>query len=250
MKIVILGSGNVAYHLAKAFVQKKIEVVQLFGRNKIQLQNISSELEIPFSTQTLAPADIYIICVSDDAIELVSKTIINKNALVAHTSGSVPLAALSGNYRKAVFYPLQTFSKDKKVGVSQIPIFIETENKEDEDTLSKLAGKISTKVAMANSEKRKYIHLTAVFVSNFVNHLFAKAYEICQEHHLPFEYFLPLIDETIEKIHQIKPKDAQTGPARRNDKDILLLQEQLLTDDESLKIYKIISESIMKMYRK
>ena len=248
MQIVLIGSGNVAFHLAKAFTEAQIPISQIFGRNTTELQKISEQFSIPFSTQTLADADLYIISVSDSSIAEVSSLIKNKNVLVAHTSGSVSREALNGNYRKSVFYPLQTFSKSKNLDYSKIPFFIDAENENDEEILKNLASKISKNVMIANDEKRKYIHLTAVFACNFVNHLYARAKEISDSQGIPFDYFLPLIDETTQKIHELEPKLAQTGPAIRNDEKVLKLHESLLTDEEKLKIYKTLNESIKKMY--
>ncbi|PPZ92206.1 DUF2520 domain-containing protein [Cloacibacterium normanense] len=248
MQIVLIGSGNVAFHLAKAFTEAQIPISQIFGRNTTELQKISEQFSIPFSTETLADADLYIISVSDSSIAEVSSLIKNENALVAHTSGSVSREALSGNYRKSVFYPLQTFSKSKNLDYSKIPFFIDAENENDEEILKNLASKISKNVIIANDEKRKYIHLTAVFACNFVNHLYARAKEISDSQNIPFDYFLPLIDETTQKIHELEPKLAQTGPAIRNDEKVLKLHESLLTDEEKLKIYKTLNESIKKMY--
>ena len=248
MQIVLIGSGNVAFHLAKAFTEAQIHISQIFGRNTTELQKISEQFSIPFSTETLADADLYIISVSDSSIAEVSSLIKNENALVTHTSGSVSREALNGNYRKSVFYPLQTFSKSKNLDYSKIPFFIDAENENDEEILKNLASKISKNVMLANDEKRKYIHLTAVFACNFVNHLYARAKEISDSQGIPFDYFLPLIDETTQKIHELEPKLAQTGPAIRNDEKVLKLHESLLTDEEKLKIYKTLNESIKKMY--
>ena len=248
MQIVLIGSGNVVFHLAKAFTEAQISISQIFGRNTTDLQKISEQFSIPFSTETLVDADLYIISVSDSSIAEVSSLIKNENALVAHTSGSVSREALSGNYRKSVFYPLQTFSKSKNLDYSKIPFFIDAENENDEEILKNLASKISKNVMFANDEKRKYIHLTAVFACNFVNHLYARAKEISDSQEIPFDYFLPLIDETTQKIHELEPKLAQTGPAIRNDEKVLKLHESLLTDEEKLKIYKTLNESIKKMY--
>ncbi|WP_343660593.1 DUF2520 domain-containing protein [Chryseobacterium sp.] len=247
MQIVIIGSGNVAYHMAKAFILKSIPLVQIFGRNEKELSKISEELHIPYSTDRLEKADLYIICVSDKSVEEVSKTITEKDCLVVHTSGSLPKEVLAGDYRKASLYPLQTFSKSKELEYEKIPFFVEAENQEDQKMLFDLALKISEKVMESTYEKRKYIHLTAVFACNFVNHLFSRAKEISDAQDIPFDYFLPLIDETVQKIHEIEPKAAQTGPAVRNDLRILQLHEQLLKD-ESLEIYKTMNHSIQKMY--
>lgn len=248
MQTVIIGSGNVAYHLAKAFVQNGISITQIFGRNEKELQKISSELNISYSTENLEDADLYIICVSDNSIENVSKIISKKDCLVAHTSGSLPKEVLTGEYRRSSFYPLQTFSKTKDLDYTKIPFFIETENEKDQKILTDLTSKISENVMESTHEKRKYIHLTAVFACNFVNHLFARAKEISDAQEIPFDYFLPLINETVQKISEIEPKSAQTGPAVRNDKRVLELHEQLLKD-ESLEIYKTMNQSIKTMYQ-
>lgn len=249
MKTVIIGSGNVAYHLAKAFTQSNIKVHQIFGRNEVELLKISNEFNIPYSNENLDEAELYIIAVSDSAVENVSGLIKNENALVAHTSGSLPKEILKGNYRKASFYPLQTFSKTKNLDYSKIPFFIESDNQIDEKSLMELASIISDNVEVSTYEKRKYIHLTAVFTCNFVNHLFARAKEISDSQDLDFNYFLPLINETVEKIHHLDPKSAQTGPAVRGDERILKLHEELIKNEEQLNIYKTLNESIKKMYQ-
>ena len=248
MKIVIIGSGNVAYHLAKAFHENKIPVSQLFGRNENDLKFISEQLQIPFSIDQLADADLYLICVSDGSIGEVSKLIPKENCLVAHTSGSLPKEILEGNFRKASFYPLQTFSKSKDLDYKEVPFFVESDYDNDLELLKNLALNISKKVMISTYEKRKYIHLTAVFACNFVNHLFARAKEISDSQEIPFAYFLPLIKETTAKIEILEPKLAQTGPAIRNDERVLKAHEDLITDEEQLKIYKIMNESIKKMY--
>ena len=248
MKIVILGSGNVAYHLAKAFTENNVPVSQIFGRNEKELREISESFRIPYSTIELGLADFYLIAVNDGSIDEVSTKIKTENCLVAHTSGSLPLEILNGNYRKACFYPLQTFSKLKDLNYSEIPFFVEAENLNDEKLLESFASKISKNVMKTDYEKRKYIHLTAVFACNFVNHLFARAKEISDSQNIPFSWFLPLIKETTEKIIEIEPKLAQTGPALRNDERVLKLHEALLNEEEHLKIYKTMNESIKKMY--
>lgn len=248
MKIVIIGSGNVAYHLACAMHQNHIPVAQIYGRNESNLQIISEEFSIPFSTTTLADATLYLIAVSDAALEDISEIIQKKDCIVAHTSGSLSINILKGAYRKGSFYPLQTFSKAVELDYRQIPFFIEAENNSDFEILENLASKISAKVMKSTYEKRKYIHLTAVFACNFVNHLFSRAKEISDSQEIPFDYFLPLIEETTAKIKLIEPKIAQTGPAVRNDKRVLELHEKLIQDKETLKIYKTLNESIKKMY--
>ncbi|MDY3351520.1 DUF2520 domain-containing protein [Riemerella anatipestifer] len=248
MEIVIIGSGNVAFHLNNAFYEANIKVSQLFGRNEDALKLMSETTKIPYSTNTLQNADLYIICVKDDVIAEVSQIIKNENALVVHTSGSMPKDALEGNYKKGCFYPLQTFSKSKVLDYTEIPFFIEAENTQDLNILKNLALRISPRVQEADYEKRKYIHLTAVFACNFVNHLYARAKEIADNQNIPFNYFIPLIEETMDKIYYLDPKKAQTGPAVRNDARVLELHKQLITDETQLEIYNLMNQSIKKMY--
>lgn len=250
MKTVIIGSGNVAYHLSKALKASGAEILQIFGRNDAELSKLSKALNISSSTKNLAEADLYIISVSDAAVEEISGKIKHKNALVAHTSGSLPKEILKGDYRKASFYPLQTFSKNREMDYSKIPFFVEAENETDTEILKNLAKKISQNVTEASYEARKYIHLTAVFACNFSNHLYARAKEIADSQNIPFEYFLPLIDETAAKIHYLDPKAAQTGPAVRNDERILEMHREIIGNEALLKIYDTMNASIKEMYRK
>lgn len=250
MKITLIGSGNVAYHLAKMMMQNNLPISQIFGRNEVALKSISEEMKIPYSTQILEEADLYIISVKDSAVEEISTLIKNPNTLVVHTSGSLPMEILKGNYRKGVFYPLQTFSKTKALDYTKIPFFIETENPNDEEILTEVAKKVSGKVSIANSERRKHLHLAAVFSCNFVNHLFTRAKEITDNQGIPFEYLIPLVEETIEKIRTIEPKLAQTGPAVRNDQKVMDIHRELIHSDEVLELYNTLNNSILKMYHK
>ena len=237
-----------AYHLAKALKISEQNLVQIFGRNEETLKSIADELQVSFSTTELADADLYIISVSDSSVEEVSKMIKNPAAIVVHTSGSLPKEVLIGDYKKASFYPLQTFSKTKELDYTGIPFFIDAEDKDDEKTLVDLASEISKHVEIADYEKRKYIHLTAVFACNFVNHLFARAKEISDSQQISFDYFMPLIEETFDKIKTVNPKEAQTGPAVRNDKRILEAHKELIKNPEQLAIYEVMNASIQKMY--
>lgn len=248
MKIVIIGSGNVAYHLAKAFKINQQNLVQVFGRNEKELNVISKELDIPFSTNDIEDADLYVIAVSDSAIAEVSKLILNPKAIVAHTSGSLPVDVMEGDYKKASFYLLQTFSKNKELDFKDIPIFIEVEDNDVQLKLKSLAESLSDNVEISTYEKRKYIHLTAVFACNFVNHLFARAKEISDSQDIKFDYFLPLIEETFDKIKYLEPRLAQTGPAVRNDTRVLALHKELIKNPEQLEIYTMMNDSIKKMY--
>jgi len=241
IKIAIIGSGNVAQHLISAFGEsEKTEVVQVFSRSKFDSGNIP----VVHNLDELAEADLYIIAVSDDAIAEISAKLPFENRLVAHTSGSVSIEKLDSKNRQAVFYPLQTFSKNKATDFKVIPICMETKFENDYDLLEKIAKSISEKVYPISSEQRKSIHISAVFVNNFVNHLYKIGNDICNEHQVPFEILQPLIRETSEKIRTLSPNDAQTGPAKRNDVQTINAHLEFLSDENQKNIYKILTQSI------
>ena len=255
VKVVIIGSGNVAQHLIVAFqnaqiLGSEIELIQVYSR---QIENISHLVNLEQITNdlaTLAEADLYIIAVSDDAIGAISSQLPFKNRLVVHTSGSFPLHALDEDNRKGVFYPLQTFTKNKPVDFKTIPICLESENATDYQLLDKVAKSISDKIFAINSDQRKALHVAAVFVNNFTNHLYQIGQEICQENQVPFEILKPLIAETVNKIMVLSPEEAQTGPAKRNDTATIEAHETFLSNENHLKIYKILTKSIQENGKK
>jgi predicted short-subunit dehydrogenase-like oxidoreductase (DUF2520 family) len=249
VKISIIGSGNVAQHLIAALqktqnIGNDIELVQVYSRKRESLTSLLDSNTIVTDFNDLVEADLYIIAVSDDAIASVSDQFPFKNSLVVHTSGSAPLSCLNNNNRKGVFYPLQTFTKNKKVDFKDIPICLETENSNDFQLLEKVAKSISEKVFVINSEQRKALHVAAVFVNNFTNHLYQIGSAICKENQVPFEILKPLIQETAQKIVEISPEDAQTGPAKRNDIKTIEAHQSFLTNENQLTIYKILTQSI------
>ena len=193
----------------------------------------------------LQTVDVTIIAVSDNAIADVSKQLPFENQLVVHTSGSLSMEALDPKNRKGVFYPLQTFSKSKEVDFKVIPICLEAQNDNDFKTLEILAKTISNSVTTITSEQRKALHVAAVFVSNFTNHLYQIGNEICVENNIPFEILKPLIQETANKILSLSPIDAQTGPAKRNDTQTINTHLNFLSDDNQKEIYKILTKSII-----
>ncbi len=248
LKTVIIGSGNVARHLAKAFCEAGLPPVDIYGRNEAAVKELATEVNVPFSTDELIDAELYLICTSDRAIAEVSTKIQNPRAVVAHTSGSLPTNILQGNYHKAAFYPLQTFSKDRILDYSEIPFFIEAEDPAVGEKLMKMASAISTRVSRADYNQRRHLHLAAVFACNFVNHLYAQAEKICELQQIPFQYLLPLIKETASKVENLLPKNAQTGPAVRNDRNVIEKHESLISDEMQLKMYRLLTESIYKTY--
>lgn len=250
LKIVILGTGNLAKHLYTAFLKADgIDVVQVVGRNEKELQQFSEHSAICSNFNAITDADIYLIAVKDDAISEVSQCLMDKNGIVAHTSGAIGLDGLRPK-KKGVFYPLQTFTKGKSVDFSTIPICIEAEEKNTVDTLGSLAAGISKNVHQIDSEQRKKLHLAAVFVNNFTNYLYSVGEELCLEEGLSFDLLKPLINETASKIQTMSPKEAQTGPARRNDVQSMLGHLELLKKEEHITLYKLLSQAIKQAHEK
>ncbi|WP_035643627.1 Rossmann-like and DUF2520 domain-containing protein [Flavobacterium sp. ASV13] len=245
IRLSIIGSGNVAQHLIKAFTKSEaVEIVQVFSRKKEVLVSLINEDKITTNLTELKPVDLYIIAVSDNAIGEVSQQLSFQNQLVVHTSGAAPLDTLDSKNKRGVFYPLQSFSKNKAVDFSVIPMCLEAENSTDFDLLEKTAKTISNAVFAIDSEQRKALHVAAVFVNNFTNHLYQIGQEICDEHRVPFEVLKPLIQETAEKINTLNPIDAQTGPAKRNDSNTIEAHLAFLTNENQKNIYNILTQSI------
>ena len=249
IKVIIIGSGNVAQHLIVAFEKSKkegtdIELIQVFSRKLETLVHLLDYDRIATDYNQLLEADLYIIAVSDDAISEVDSQLPFKNRLVVHTSGTVPITALNEENRKGVFYPLQTFTKNKAVDFKTIPICLESENATDYQLLNTVAKSISDAIFAINSEQRKALHVAAVFVNNFTNHLYEIGSEICEENQVSFDILKPLIAETANKIMVLSPQEAQTGPAKRNDTATIEAHEAFLTNQNHLNIYKILTQSI------
>lgn len=242
ISVVILGSGNVAYHLAKAFLNtENVIVKQIYARSIEQIQEFQHATSITDDISLLVAADVYILAISDNSISEVSSHLQNK--FVVHTSGSVAMNSLQNSGRKGVFYPLQSFSKNKQVDFNTIPFCLETETHEDYQLLETLAKTIGTKIYPINSLQRSKLHVAAVFVNNFVNHMYTIGNDICNTYNVPFEVLLPLIEETASKISTISPKDAQTGPAKRNDTETISRHLETLNESQK-EVYKLITKSI------
>lgn len=250
IKVVIIGAGNVAMHLYQSFSEEKqIDVIQVFNRNKDHLDFVKDpELRVS-KIDNIKDADLYLIAIKDEAIEEFAAKLNVDNGIVAHTSGSQHMKALSRFDNFGVFYPLQTFSKNKSVDFKGIPICLEANSQKNLDILKHVASLVSEKNFEVNSEQRRALHVSAVFVNNFSNHLFALADDYCRENDLPFEILKPLIKETVSKIETLNPYSAQTGPALRNDQKTISAHLDLLDEDRK-KIYTILTESIQKLHGK
>ena len=249
IQLVLLGSGNVAFHLYKAFsTSQRVQVKQVYNRSENNLDQFDTE--VTTDTSKLADADIYLLALKDDAIPHIASQLQSKKALVAHTSGSSGLNALEKCERKGVFYPLQTFSRHKPLDYAQVPFCLEANSPKDLDLLKEMAGEISGKFYEISSEQRKKIHLSAVFVCNFVNHLYSIGEKICEQNDIPFEILKPLIMETAKKIGEASPSEVQTGPAMRNDQSTIQAHLEQLTDPQNKQIYQLLTHAIQSFHGK
>ena len=246
--IVILGGGNVAYHLTNALLQNSaVNVVQVYNRSLEKIKIFKNNTSITNNLSDLKDADIYIVVVSDNVISELSSALKLKNKLVVHTSGSMAMDELKSLSNKGVFYLLQSFSKEREIHISTVPNCIEAENDEDFRLLETLAKSISKNCYRINSNQRKSLHVAAVFVNNFVNHLYHIGHEICEQNKIPFEILLPLILETANKITTLSPLEAQTGPAKRNDTKTIEKHIAMLNKNQQ-EIYTLLTKSIYKTY--
>lgn len=250
MKIVLIGAGNLATHLGKALHAAGHDMVQVFSRTMQSAETLASLLDAEPLTdmaQVRDDADVYIFSVKDSALEqLVSQLCGGEKKVFLHTAGSMPMSVFRGKaLHYGVLYPMQTFSKQREVDFSIIPCFIEANDEFALKQIEGLAGQISHRVFQLSSEDRKYLHLSAVFACNFANHCYAASQELLQQHGIPFDVMLPLIDETAAKVHGMTPKEAQTGPAVRYDENVIGKQIQLLENQPYFqKIYDCMSKSI------
>lgn len=224
-RVVILGRGNVATALEEGFRTTDVEVLQLWHRG-LELRR---------------DADLYIIAVKDDAVQEVA-ALCPESAFVVHTAGSVPMDAIPQR-RRGVIYPMQSFTKGRRTEWGRVPFFVEAACDDDYRFLDALVGRLSSVVCHIDSGRRHTLHLAAVWVSNFVNHMWTLAADILEKEQIPFSVMMPLIEETAAKVHEMHPRQAQTGPARRGDVRVMSAHEAML-DDKLRKLYHIISESI------
>ena len=246
VKVVIIGSGNVAQHLISAFSKSDVlNVIQVYARNPETITHLLDFDKITNNIKALEEADLYIISVSDNAVAEVSSQLNLQNKLVVHTSGNVSLNDLNDKNRKGVFYPLQTLSKSKEINFKEIPICLESQNSTDYELLETVAKSISNKIYAINSIQRKAIHVSAVFVNNFTNYMYQIGNDICHKNDISFEILQPLIQETANKILTLSPIEAQTGPAKRNDTQTINAHLNFLSDENQKEIYKLLTKSII-----
>ena len=270
MKIVFLGSGNLATHLSLALKEAREEIIQIFSRTQEQAQALADKLHCASCvsiSDIRTDADVYIFSVKDDALpSLIEQLAVKlsgslptgegggRGYIFLHTAGSVPLSVFPSNTptpntyhptpKHGVLYPMQTFSKDKSVNFCEIPCFIEANDSNTLEEIKALASKVSDHVVEMSSEKRKKLHLAAVFACNMVNHCYRLAEKVLEEEGIDFSLYLPLIQETANKVKELSPRKAQTGPMVRYDKKIMDAQIALINDERTRQIYRLMADSI------
>jgi predicted short-subunit dehydrogenase-like oxidoreductase (DUF2520 family) len=254
VKIVLIGAGNVATQLGRAFNEKGFPVVQVYSRTLSAAQALGKKLHTDYTHRLqdiTTQADGYVFSVSDTALPLLLKSFPATTGIWVHTAGSIPMDIFkdSAATRYGVFYPLQTFSKRRKISFNHIPIFFEANSPQDEHLLQQIALSLSDTAIPLSSEKRKYLHLAAVFACNFTNHLYDIAAQILEDQAIDRKVLLPLIAETAAKVRTLSPREAQTGPAARYDLPVIERQLELLkTDPDKQAIYRILSQDILRRY--
>lgn len=251
IQVNIIGTGNVAWHLAKRFeTLSSVRLQQVCGRSPAALTPFVDLARKTVSISKLKPADITIIAVSDDAIASISEAIPFTNNLVVHTSGSIDMEALSGKNRKGVFYPAQSFSIADAIDFKNVPICLEFEDRTDKEMLSDLALELSENIHILKSEQRKQLHLAAVFANNFTNFCYTIAKEICDTQRIPFSLLHPLMQKTVTKAIAHEPKEMQTGPAKRGDTVVIQNQLEALEQKQHKELYTTMTSLIKLHYGK
>jgi predicted short-subunit dehydrogenase-like oxidoreductase (DUF2520 family) len=252
MNIVIIGSGNVAAVLGRKFKLAGHSIVQVYSRNASAASALAYEWDTEstnYKSLVTRTADVYIIAVNDDAIDDVVTDLRLPGKVVAHTAASVPkeiLKNVSAHY--GVFYPLQSLRKEM-ITMPEIPVFIDGNDDTAKSKLSALAHSISDEMVVVSGDgDRMKLHVAAVMVSNFTNHLYALAEEYCRKEGLHFKQLLPLIEETAQRIKTVSPKQSQTGPAIRHDAETIQKHLELLAAHPQLKqIYEVLTGSIQQL---
>ncbi len=253
-KLILMGAGNLAWHLGPALQDAGYTLLQVFSHTAGSARALGRRLGVDWTTDAgrlHEEAGLLLFCVSDRVIPELLLRIELKKVMMVHTAGSVPADVFKGIAREyGVLYPLMTFSKDRSLDFSTVPVCIEGSTVNSTSILEKMAGSISGRVYRMDSQQRKILHLSGVFACNFSNHMYHLADEYLAGEGLDFEMLKPLIRETAAKVMEMDPASAQTGPASRNNSAIVRLHIDLLKDHPELqKIYTFVSDSITNHFR-
>ncbi len=248
--VTLIGAGNVGHNFGLAFRQAGYLIQEIYSRTQHSAMLLSQALNCDYTTDLSrlnSNTDLLILAVNDDALPTVLKQIQLKDKPIIHTSGSTSIDVFKGLGFKnfGIFYPVQSFSKNETESLYPIPICVEGNSQSMEDLLLSLARSVSTKVYSMDSEKRKALHVAAVFANNFTNHLFHIADDLLHQNQISFEVIRPLLEKTANKIKTETPLNAQTGPAVRNDRKVIESHLSYLEDQADYReIYKIMTDNI------
>jgi predicted short-subunit dehydrogenase-like oxidoreductase (DUF2520 family) len=256
LSVTLIGAGNLAWHLGPALDNTGYAVREVYSRKEKHAFALAEKLYESTATTELnfseSMARIFILAVSDDVIQEVAKQLIlPPDSILVHTSGSQPLSLLDGYApHTGVFYPLQTFTKGRKIDFQDVPFFIESEETATEKILLAMGKSLGKKTIKISSQERKALHVAAVFASNFTNHMLTLSKEILINNNLNFDYVKPLVAETINKSLSLGPENSQTGPAKRGDLEILDKHMEFLSHDTVVaELYKLLSQHIIDSYQ-
>lgn len=253
MRIVLIGAGRLATNLGVALYAAGHRITMVYSRTMSAAEELAVRIEAKATCrleQLPLQADAFIISVADNALAEVAKMVVagREEQVFFHTAGSMPLDVLAcGAKHYGVFYPMQSFSKERMADFRNIPLFVEANDDLAMQTAKTLAGSLTSHVYQLSSADRQFLHIGAVFACNFANHCYEMAREVLQSHGIDFRVMLPLIDETAQKVHQLSPEKAQTGPAVRRDDNVMAHHLLLLKNHPELaKIYETLSEDIQR----
>lgn len=253
--VVIIGAGNVGCHISRKLHAAGYTISQVAGWRETNVIALAGDLGASHCLEfekILTKQDLYIMALPDEAMEEILPRLPLTDELLVHTSGSVPMQFLDPySENTGVLYPLQTFTRKRHIDLMQVPILIEANRIDNENRLMEVANKLSKDVRVIDSMARLYIHIAAVFSSNFTNHMYDIARNLLEEHGLDFEIMGPLIMETANKAIKMGPDEAQTGPAKRKDLRTMKKHLELLADNKAAQeLYRLISESIIDKTKK
>ena len=255
MEIVFIGAGNLATNLAFALKEKGYTIKQVYSRTEQSAKELADGLSAGFTNDIKnieTAADLYFVALKDDVIGEVVNQLTFQPKLIVHTAGSIPMSLLTDVFDNCgVLYPVQTFSKHRKVDLQKIPLCLEANSDENYEILKSLAMDLSDNIHSLTSEQRLYLHVGAVFACNFSNFMCVGAETILEKHDIPFHILKPLIKETFDKIEQDSPSNGQTGPALRNDRKTMEKHQKILSDSGLFQnLYRFVSDAIINFYKK
>ena len=249
MRVVFVGAGNLATRLSLEMRKSGMSIGQVYSHTSEHAKILADELGCGWTVvpeDIVEDADLYVFSLKDAVLQDVIARVKPNNGLWVHTAGSMPMDVFRGHaHRYGVLYPMQTFSKDCPVDFKEIPVFVEASTPDVLAQTEQLARSVSDRVEEMSTERRRRLHLAAVFACNFVNHCYALAADVLGRDGIPFDVMWPLIDETARKVHRLPPVEAQTGPAVRYDRNVMDRQCAMLDGEPERKaLYEMMSRSI------